>query len=108
MVAILTTWSEDDSKKSQRSSIEGCIAAVQEIFEHPIFQRSKHVAIEDILSKSMRLDLSRLSDEVRYITAETVSYTHLDVYKRQRHEFAPAEKLAERHFISIPGGLGEK
>lgn len=72
VVAILTTWSEDDSKKSQRSSIEGCIAAVQEIFEHPIFQRSKHVAIEDILSKSMRLDLSRLSDEVRYITAETL------------------------------------
>lgn len=72
VVAILTTWSEDDTKKSQRSSIEGCIAAVQEIFEHPIFQRSKHVSIEDILSKSMRLDLSRLSDEVRYITAETL------------------------------------
>jgi len=72
VVAILTTWSEDDSKKSQRSSIEGCIAAVQEIFEHPIFQRSKHVSIEDILTKSIRLDLSRLSDEVRYITAETL------------------------------------
>jgi hypothetical protein len=72
VVAILTTWAEDDSKKSQRSSIEGCIAAIQEIFEHPIFQRSKHVAIEEILSKSMRLDLSRLSDEVRYITAETL------------------------------------
>jgi len=72
VVAILTNWAEDDTRKSQRSSIEGCIAAVQEIFEHPIFQRNKHVSIDSILSKSMRLDLSRLSDEVRYITAETL------------------------------------
>jgi hypothetical protein len=72
VVEILTTWAEDDGRKSQRASIEGCIAAVQEIFEHPIFQRSEHVSVENILAKSMRLDLSRLSDEVRYITAETL------------------------------------
>lgn len=72
VVEILSTWAEDDSKKSQRSSIEGCISAVQEIFEHPIFQRREHVSVEQILAKSMRLDLSRLSDEVRYITAETL------------------------------------
>jgi hypothetical protein len=72
VIEILSTWAEDDSKKSQRSSIEGCISAVQEIFEHPIFQRSEHVSVEQILGKSIRLDLSRLSDEVRYITAETL------------------------------------
>jgi len=72
VVEILSGWAEDDARKSQRTSIEGCIAAVQEIFEHPIFLRSEHISIDDILSKSMRLDLSRLSDEVRYITAETL------------------------------------
>ncbi|MCW5631861.1 MAG: DUF853 family protein [Rubrivivax sp.] len=72
VVSILSAWAEDDARKSQRNSIEGCIAAIQEIFEHPIFQRTKHVSVEDILSKPMRLDLSRLSDEVRYITAETL------------------------------------
>ena len=72
VVQILTAWAEDDTKKSQRTSIEGCIAAIEEIFEHPIFQRSKHVSIEEILTRSTRLDLSRLTDEVRYITAETL------------------------------------
>lgn len=69
---ILATWAEDDDKKSQRASIEGCLAAVQEIFEHPIFQREKHVSIEDLLNSNLRLDLSKLTDEVRYITAETL------------------------------------
>lgn len=69
---ILADWADDDSRKSQRSSIEGCLAAVQEIFEHPIFQRREHVSVEEILSSSVRLDLSKLTDEVRYITAETL------------------------------------
>lgn len=69
---ILANWAEDDAKKSQRASIEGCLAAVQEIFEHPIFQRGDHVSIDEILSANLRLDLSKLTDEVRYITAETL------------------------------------
>ena len=69
---ILGNWAEDDRRKSQRSSIEGCLAAVQEIFEHPIFLRTDHISIEDILSSNLRLDLSKLPDEVRYITAETL------------------------------------
>ncbi|WP_157654480.1 ATP-binding protein [Burkholderia ubonensis] len=70
--AILAAWAEDDSKKSQRSSIEGCLAAIQEIFEHPVFQRENHVAVDEILSSNVRLDLSKLPDEVRYIAAETL------------------------------------
>jgi hypothetical protein len=70
--AILTAWAEDDSKKSQRASIEGCLAAVQEIFEHPIFQRTEHVTVEEILRGNVRLDLSKLTEDVRYITAETL------------------------------------
>jgi hypothetical protein len=69
---ILSTWAEDDNRKSQRTSIEGCLAAVQEIFEHPIFQRAEHISVEEILSGNVRLDLSKLTDEVRYITAETL------------------------------------
>lgn len=69
---ILSGWSEDDARKSQRSAIEGCLAAVQEIFEHPIFQRQEHVSTDEILSTNVRLDLSKLPDEVRYIAAETL------------------------------------
>ncbi len=69
---ILSAWSEDDARKSQRSAIEGCLAAVQEIFEHPIFQRQEHVSTDEILSTNVRLDLSKLPDEVRYIAAETL------------------------------------
>ena len=70
--SILASWAEDDARKGQRSAIEGCLAAIQEIFEHPIFQRSEHVAVEEILSSNVRLDLSKLTDEVRYIAAETM------------------------------------
>jgi hypothetical protein len=69
---ILSDWAEDDARKGQRSAIEGCLAAIQEIFEHPIFQRAEHVSIEEVLSSNVRLDLSKLTDEVRYIAAETM------------------------------------
>lgn len=70
--SILAIWAEDDSKKTQRSAIEGCLAAVQEIFEHPVFHRTEHVSVNEILSSNIRLDLSKLTDEVRYIAAETL------------------------------------
>ncbi|MBJ2160262.1 ATP-binding protein [Variovorax sp. IB41] len=69
---ILEGWVADDGRKSQRSAIEGCLAAVREIFEHPIFHRTEHVSTDEILSSNIRLDLSKLTDEVRYITAETL------------------------------------
>lgn len=69
---ILAAWAEDDARKAQRSAIEGCLAAVQEIFEHPIFQRTERVSVDEILSSNVRLDLSKLTDEVRYIAAETL------------------------------------
>lgn len=69
---ILEGWVADDGRKGQRSAIEGCLAAVREIFEHPIFHRSEHVSTDEILSSNVRLDLSKLTDEVRYITAETL------------------------------------
>lgn len=69
---ILAEWSEDDGRRSQRASIEGCLAAVQQLFDHPIFRRADHVSAEDFLSHSMRLDLSKLPDDIRFVATETL------------------------------------
>lgn len=69
---ILETWALDDARKTQRAAIEGCIAAVQELFDHPIFQRSQHVSVDGILEKSVRLDLSKLPDQIRFVATETL------------------------------------
>jgi hypothetical protein len=69
---ILREWSEDDGRRNQRASIEGCQAAVEQLFDHPIFQRTDHVSVDDFLSKSMRLDLSKLPDDIRFIATETL------------------------------------
>lgn len=70
--SILATWAEDDARKSQRAGIEGCLAAVRELFDHPIFARASHVSVDQMLSGSMRLDLSKLPDQVRFIATETL------------------------------------
>jgi hypothetical protein len=69
---ILADWAQDDQRRSQRSAIEGCIAAVQELFDHPIFQRAKHISIEEMLTRSVRLDLSKLPDQIRFVATETL------------------------------------
>ncbi len=69
---ILDDWAQDDQRRSQRSAIEGCIAAVQELFDHPIFQRAKHVSVEEMLTSSIRLDLSKLPDQIRFVATETL------------------------------------
>lgn len=69
---ILGEWSVDDARRNQRASIEGCLAAVAQLFDHPIFQRTDHVSVDDFLSTSMRLDLSKLPDDIRFIATETL------------------------------------
>jgi len=51
---------------------EGLLAGVRGLFGHPIFNRAEHLSIEQLLTRSMRLDLSKLPDGVRYVTAETL------------------------------------
>lgn len=51
---------------------EGLKAGVGELFGHPIFGRSENIGIDSLLSKSARLDLSKLSDGVRFIATETL------------------------------------
>ncbi len=69
---ILREWADDDARKAQRAAIEGCLAAVQELFGHPIFQRKKHVSVEQMLTASIRLDFSKLPDHVRFVATETL------------------------------------
>ncbi|WP_174278269.1 helicase HerA-like domain-containing protein [Sphingomonas bacterium] len=69
---ILGHWADDDARKGQRASIEGCLAAVQQLFDHPIFRRTAHVSVDDFLSRSMRLDLSKLPDDIRFVATETL------------------------------------
>lgn len=69
---ILAEWADDDARKSQRASIEGCLAAVQHLFDHPIFRRPAHISVDDFLSQSMRLDLSKLPDAIRFVATETL------------------------------------
>ncbi|WP_299690235.1 helicase HerA-like domain-containing protein [Hydrocarboniphaga sp.] len=72
LLRILEEWTEDPARKAQRNAIEGCIAAVQELFDHPIFQRDERLSIDELLQKSLRLDLSKLPDQVRFIATETL------------------------------------
>ena len=65
-------WARDDGRRTQRSAIDGCIAAVQQLFDHPIFQRTSHIAVEEMLSQSIRLDLSKLPDQIRFVATETL------------------------------------
>src|SRR5271166_1553776 len=46
--------------------------AVQQLFDHPIFQRSSHVSVDDMLSHSIRLNLSKLPDQIRFVATETL------------------------------------
>jgi hypothetical protein len=69
---ILGEWIEDDERKAQRASIEGCLAAVRDLFDHPIFGRDRHVSVEEMLSGSLRLDLSKLPEHARFIATETL------------------------------------
>ncbi|RWF58942.1 MAG: ATP-binding protein [Mesorhizobium sp.] len=69
---ILGEWADDEGRKGQRASIEGCLAAVEQLFGHPIFKRTKHVSVEDFLSRSLRLDLSKLPDDIRFVATETL------------------------------------
>jgi hypothetical protein len=51
---------------------EGLKAGVSELFGHPIFQRNEHLRIDALLARSTRLDLSKLSDGVRFIATESL------------------------------------
>lgn len=72
VLAILNQWSRDPARKTSHASVPGCIAAIRSVFDHPVFHRQTNLSVLDILRWNVRLDLSHLSDGVRFIVAETV------------------------------------
>lgn len=50
----------------------GVMAAVRDLFGHPIFQRARHLSVDEMLAKSARLDLSKLPDGVRFVASESL------------------------------------
>lgn len=70
---ILESWSEDKYFKSERNSIRGCISAIHTLFDHPIFDREEMISIDEMLSSSTRIDLSKVMDDgVQYVVADTL------------------------------------
>lgn len=72
VLSILRQWVVAEERKAQRASIQGCIAAVEMVFGHPLFSRVRHLAMEELLETGAHLDLSRLPDGIRFMVADTV------------------------------------
>ena len=69
---VLEEWLDDDDQKANRAAIEGCLAAVDTLFGHPIFERGVMLTMEELLTEGTRLDLSKLSDDVRFLATEVL------------------------------------
>jgi hypothetical protein len=67
LLAVLGEMNEDGTQAAG-----GVMAAVRDLFGHPIFQRAQHLSVDAMLAKSARLDLSKLPDGVRFIAAESL------------------------------------
>jgi len=67
LLAVLGEMSDDGTQAAG-----GVMAAVRDLFGHPIFQRAQHLSVEEMLAKSARLDLSKLPDGVRFVAAESL------------------------------------
>lgn len=50
----------------------GLLAATKGLFGHPAFARPQQIGVEELLKSSVRLDISKLPESVRYIIAETI------------------------------------
>ena len=60
---------------------------LKEIHSHPIAIQQCHTFVNELRRKGVRiLDAADTALSVKWIREETVSYTHLDVYKRQHHD----------------------
>jgi hypothetical protein len=100
VLATLRAWAVDPRKKSTHPSMPGCINAIRSLFDHPLFRKNRHLSLEELLTCNLRLDLSKLSDEVRYVVAETV-LRKLFFALRLRGDIAGARDDADRFRIFI-------
>lgn len=72
VMRILEGWSRDPSMEGSRQSLPGCIAAIRNEFDHPVFRKEQYLGLDELLRWNTRVDLSTLSDQVRCIVAETL------------------------------------
>ncbi|WP_082429429.1 ATP-binding protein [Pseudanabaena sp. 'Roaring Creek'] len=52
--------------------VDGAIAIVEKIFEHPVFDKPKQISLDDLSSKSYRLILKSLEPSVAYVVVDTL------------------------------------
>jgi len=67
LLAVLGEMNNDGTQAAG-----GVMAAVRDLFGHPIFQRTRHLSVDKVLARSARLDLSKLPDGVRFVAAESL------------------------------------
>jgi hypothetical protein len=67
LIEVLEEWRE-----AKRVGADGLLDIARAVFSHKVFNRAEHLPIEDLLAKSVRLNLSKLPEDVRIIAAETV------------------------------------
>lgn len=72
VLAVLRGWMFDPEFKAAHASIGGCVAALEAVFGHPIFNRTQNVSVSSFFKANTRLDLSQLEDRAKVIVAETV------------------------------------
>lgn len=72
VIDTLRFWEQDESWTGSRQSIAGCIAAIRNEFDHPVFAKHQFLTLEGLLRWNTRVDLSTLTEGVRYIVAETL------------------------------------
>lgn len=70
VLSILEEWAGE--KGPRRQTIQACIAVVEAVFGHPLFSRSCHLSLQDILEAGMHIDLSKVPEGIRFLVADTV------------------------------------
>lgn len=70
VLGILGEWAGE--KGPRRQTIQACIAVVEAVFGHPLFSRSCHLSLQDILEAGMHIDLSKVPEGIRFLVADTV------------------------------------
>lgn len=63
---------DEEISKAQKNIISSAYDAVAKVFEHPIFAKERQILINDFLSRSHRLNLVHLEENVRFVVTDTL------------------------------------
>lgn len=62
----------ENVSKTQKNIMESAYDTIARVFEHPIFAKSQQLFIDDFLSRSHRLNLVHLEEDVRFVVTDTL------------------------------------